>query len=442
MRVRLLQYLKGGVFALGLFVFQLIAANYIYPWTLSSEAMVYRENGYKAQEIGDIDSAITWYQKACQLDANYASPHNDLGILYESKGWLDRAEMEYRKALAIDPNHGRSYTNLALIYERKGDLEKSAFYWMRRYKLGNPGDYWTDEARKRLEKLGLVEEVSGSGIVKDKDHENSRLNTAPESSIGSVDIGAISKAPTVTEKGFSRAETADEDIAAKERKREEEIESLERKIETPRIRRKDFSAENSDVQIAAAAGITVQPEIQEAIAPEKFIEEINPQISLPTEPGDVQAATTAGITVQPEIQKAIAPEEVIEKIAPRVSMPVELPKKKAKLKKRVTNKEFSPDAVMRKDLDAAVQLAETNLAKSEMASAGKTIYKPSGKKEETPNPKSRSNPEARKYYIQAIDFYKKGEYLKALDVIKEARAYYPEDSAILALEKKVVEKMK
>lgn len=403
MRVRLLQYLKGGGFALGLFVFQLIAADYIYPWTLSSEALVYRENGYKAQEIGDIDSAITWYQKACQLDANYASPHNDLGILYETKGWLDRAEMEYRKALAIDPNHERSYTNLALIYERKGDLEKSAFYWMRRYKLGKPGDYWTDEARKRLEKLGLVEEVSRSGIVKDKNQENSRLNAAPESLIGSLaDIRAISKAPTVTEKEFTRAETADEDIAAKERKKEEEIENLERKIETPRIRREGFSVKTSDVQIAA----------------------------------------TAGITAQPEIQKAAIPEKVIEKIAPQVSMPVELPKKKAKLKKMAANKGFSPDAVMRKDLDAAIQLAETNLAKSEIASTGKIIDKPIGKKEETSKTKSRSNPEARKYYIQAVDFYKKGEYLKALDVIKEAKAYYPEDSAILALEKKVVEKMK
>ena len=86
MRVCLLRYLKGGVFALGLFIFQLIAVNYIYPWTMSNEALVYRENGYRAQNIGDIDSAITWYQKACELDSNYAIPHNDLGILYEAKG--------------------------------------------------------------------------------------------------------------------------------------------------------------------------------------------------------------------------------------------------------------------------------------------------------------------------------------------------------------------
>ena len=402
MRVCLLRYLKGGVFALGLFIFQLIAVNYIYPWTMSNEALVYRENGYRAQNIGDIDSAITWYQKACELDSNYAIPHNDLGILYEAKGWLDRAEIEYQKALEIDPNYGKSCTNLALVYERKGELEKSAFYWMRRYKLGKSGDYWTDEARKRLEKLGLVEETARFDIVQDKSQESSGLKAAPESIAIPINIEPISQASTVPKEEFTRTETAKKDTTAKERKREEEIENLERKIETPIIKYEDFPIKTKDVQIA----------------------------------------TTAGITAQPEIQKAAAPEKVIEKIAPRVSMPVEAPKKKAKSKKRVTGKEFSPDAAVSKDLDAAIQLAETNLAKSERVFVGKTIDKPRGKEEEMPEAKFRSNSEARKYYIQARGYYKKGEYLKALDAIKAAKTYYPEDSAILALEKKIREKMR
>jgi len=129
----------------------------IYGISFDEEAKSYRLKGYEAQEGGDIGAAITWYQKAISLDTKYATPHNDLGILFEARGWLDRAEEEYQKALALDPDYEKAHTNLALVYERKGELEKAAFHWMRRYKLGKPNDPWTYEARQRLEKLGLVD---------------------------------------------------------------------------------------------------------------------------------------------------------------------------------------------------------------------------------------------------------------------------------------------
>jgi len=136
--------------------------SYIYaakPVTLASDAETYRTNGYNAQQRGDIDTAIEWYQKAASIKPDYASPHNDLGVLFEIKGWIDRAEAEYNKALAIDPNYKEVYANLALLYERKGELEKAAFHWMKRYKLGSPKDPWTKEAKSRLEKLGLLDKT-------------------------------------------------------------------------------------------------------------------------------------------------------------------------------------------------------------------------------------------------------------------------------------------
>jgi len=131
--------------------------SHVYAAMLKEEAKSYRDKGYEAQDRGDIDSAISWYQKATNLDPDYAVPHNDLGILFEAKGWLDRAESEYQKALALDPDYGKVHTNLALLYERKGELEKAAFHWMMRYRLGRSDDAWTDEARQRLEKLGLID---------------------------------------------------------------------------------------------------------------------------------------------------------------------------------------------------------------------------------------------------------------------------------------------
>ncbi|MFH1478413.1 MAG: tetratricopeptide repeat protein [Candidatus Omnitrophota bacterium] len=134
---------------------------------LKDDAVSYRKMGYEAQERGDIDDAISWYQKSASLDINYAAPHNDLGILYEAKGWLDRAELSYKKALAIDPNYEKAHTNLALFYERKGEPEKASFFWMKRYKLGNPNDLWTQEAKKKLIQQGLLDEKEEAKILKD-----------------------------------------------------------------------------------------------------------------------------------------------------------------------------------------------------------------------------------------------------------------------------------
>ncbi len=130
----------------------------VFALTLAEQAKGYRDKGYAAQQAGDIEGAISYYQKAASLDSNYAAPHNDLGIIYETKGWLDRAEEEYKKALTIDPDYAKAHTNLALLYERKGEVEKAAYHWMRRYRLGSPDDTWTKEAKERLVKLGMIEE--------------------------------------------------------------------------------------------------------------------------------------------------------------------------------------------------------------------------------------------------------------------------------------------
>jgi len=145
-------------------LFSLIVLNTSYTYankaaSISDEAEDYRTKGYEAQQRGDIDTAIEWYQKAVNLKPEYASPHNDLGILFEIKGWMDRAEAEYNKALTINPNYKEVHANLALLNERRGDLEKAAYHWMRRYRLGSPEDPWTQEAKNRLEKLGLLDKT-------------------------------------------------------------------------------------------------------------------------------------------------------------------------------------------------------------------------------------------------------------------------------------------
>jgi len=330
--------IPGLIYSTLLFLFSLINIGYIYAdgaKGIAGDAESYRTKGYEAQEKGDIDSAIEWFQKAVNLDPSYAAPHNDLGILFETKGWLDRAESEYQKALAIDSNYKEVYTNLALLYERKGELEKAAFHWMKRYKLGKPEEPWTQEAKARLEKLGLLEKAV-----------QETAKTAAE--------------PT--------RQTADKQITSRK--------------EAP-----------------AAA---VRPEVK-----------------------------------KPEHKKG-GKEKVAKKEKPvkkKTSGWTRIGSAEAK-KKALKPTPKSKKKAIDKELEESLRLAEERLKRERSA------QKPAapGPKPETTRPASDTGSGVP--YSKARDYYNKGEYSKALDVIRSAKKDYPDNAQLLGLEDDIKNKMK
>ncbi|MCX5656623.1 MAG: tetratricopeptide repeat protein, partial [Candidatus Omnitrophica bacterium] len=118
----------------------------------SKEAIEYRLKGYKASQSKDYDEAIKYLQKASAMDPYYAAPHNDLGIIYEIKGWLERAEEEYLKALSVDPNNAEAVMNLGLLYESRQAYEKAIPYFQKRIELGPPESPWVKRAKALLSK--------------------------------------------------------------------------------------------------------------------------------------------------------------------------------------------------------------------------------------------------------------------------------------------------
>lgn len=120
---------------------------------MQQQARLYREEGIKAQGLGNLDAALAFYQKAIEADPGYAIAYNDLGVIYEAAGDIERAEANYLKAAQIEPDYLSPYTNLAYIYENKRDLNKAAFYWSRRAELGLPDEAWTQKARARYDDL-------------------------------------------------------------------------------------------------------------------------------------------------------------------------------------------------------------------------------------------------------------------------------------------------
>ena len=118
-------------------------------------AAQYRDQGLRAQNGGDFDTALVYFQKAMEMDPSLGVAYNDAGVIYESKGWNDRAKQAYGRAIELDPSLASPYYNLGSIYEKEGDFEKSVYYFKKRVLIGDWNDQWTMKARQELKGLGV-----------------------------------------------------------------------------------------------------------------------------------------------------------------------------------------------------------------------------------------------------------------------------------------------
>ena len=61
--------------------------------------------------------AIYRWERAVQIDPNYAEAYNDLAVAYEHEGQLDKARKAYEKALELAPNNAQIRQNYELFKE-------------------------------------------------------------------------------------------------------------------------------------------------------------------------------------------------------------------------------------------------------------------------------------------------------------------------------------
>ena len=60
-----------------------------------------------------MDEAIAHFQKALQINPDYADAHNNLGSALLRKGKVDEAITHYQKALQINPDFAEAQKNLS-----------------------------------------------------------------------------------------------------------------------------------------------------------------------------------------------------------------------------------------------------------------------------------------------------------------------------------------
>ena len=75
------------------------------------------------------EKAIEFYQKAININPNFALPYYRLGATYGfRKNELDEGIKFYKKGISINDNYTRIYLNLGELYYRKGDIDEAINY--------------------------------------------------------------------------------------------------------------------------------------------------------------------------------------------------------------------------------------------------------------------------------------------------------------------------
>ena len=98
---------------------------------------------------GRIEKAIAAYQKAIELEPNFADAYGGLGVIYWRTGNLDDAIRHCQKAIKIAPENIEFHQNLTRIYWQKGRYDAAAVGYRIILEL-NPSD------ENALHHLGLI----------------------------------------------------------------------------------------------------------------------------------------------------------------------------------------------------------------------------------------------------------------------------------------------
>ena len=74
---------------------------------------------------GRLEQSIAEYQKAIQINPNFAQARNNLGNVYYNQSKLEEAVVEYQGAITINPNYAKAHYNLGVVYHQQGKLEEA-----------------------------------------------------------------------------------------------------------------------------------------------------------------------------------------------------------------------------------------------------------------------------------------------------------------------------
>ena len=130
-------WLRGGGSALGLAILIGCAWRQASFWrdseTLWTHALACTSKNYVAHnqlglvlaEGGQFDKAVAQYQKALEINPDYAETHNNLGVAMASRGQINSAIARYQMALKISPDYVEAHNNLGVALAGRGEVDSA-----------------------------------------------------------------------------------------------------------------------------------------------------------------------------------------------------------------------------------------------------------------------------------------------------------------------------
>lgn len=127
------------------------------------------------ENLGRLDQAEFYYQRAIQKDSENGWFSYALGRLFEKLGREDEALMTYQKSLTVAPDNIWSSLALAQIFEKRGDLVNAIFFYKQTNFLGwGPN---TLDSKKGAEVLKRLEGQYPDLVKKFKDQSSIAVKT-------------------------------------------------------------------------------------------------------------------------------------------------------------------------------------------------------------------------------------------------------------------------
>jgi tetratricopeptide (TPR) repeat protein len=87
-----------------------------YKLGAEKNAVLANKAGIAYHQLGDLDNAKKYYERAIKLDKNYAEAINNLGTVHYAKKSYNNAIRQYQKALAIEPGSASVWSNMGTAY--------------------------------------------------------------------------------------------------------------------------------------------------------------------------------------------------------------------------------------------------------------------------------------------------------------------------------------
>jgi tetratricopeptide (TPR) repeat protein len=97
----------------------------------SDNDIAHNNLGYALLQKGGVDEAIVHFQKALQINPDYAEAHNNLGNALLQKGQVDEAIAQYQKTLQIKPERAEVHNNLGYALLQKGSVDEAIVHFQK-----------------------------------------------------------------------------------------------------------------------------------------------------------------------------------------------------------------------------------------------------------------------------------------------------------------------